>query len=468
MGKRALGVIRLSKTADPASTSLERQREIIEDYTRREGIELVGIAEDTATSAFHIPPEKRRAIREWFAREGDFDCIVYWRQDRLVRRAQDFMGMVSWCQTNGKALYSATEGMGDVTQSAGILVGFIKAWQSEQESVSTSARMIDSQAKLKELGRWRGGRPPYGFRAECMCHHKPHCPDKWAVQPYPGYHLVPDEKGTARIITEAARRVIAGESVHAVASSFNVRGIKSTDGKIWKQFVLRKALRNTALMDGILNPAEFSQLQQALDLRAVNRTVRTTGRDSVLLDIVFCGRCGGKIYRWKRDEIVYGRCRNHALRGETVKPCNLPQMHYDMLEEMVYSMFMEEHEDDEIEERITDATRQMRIDEIDRDLIRLAGEQAEGRVTREEFRLRQDVLLDEKDALKDADNAVEWRGTRELAKSRWDRLSEAERRLWLIRIGITYSVDRVNGAWVLESSPQRNDAKLRERFVRVA
>lgn len=142
---RALGIVRLSKSADPASTSITRQREIIENYVESQGMILVGIAEDPATSAFKIPPERRKNIKAWLDRPDEYDCLVYWRQDRLVRRARDFMGIVFWCQQHGKKLYSATEGLGDVTQHAGLLIGFITAWQAEGESLNTSARVRSSQ-----------------------------------------------------------------------------------------------------------------------------------------------------------------------------------------------------------------------------------------------------------------------------------------------------------------------------------
>src|SRR5215469_10553582 len=274
---RALGIIRLSKTADPASTSIDRQREIIEHYIEQ--------------------------------------------QDRLVRRTADFIGIVNWCRDNDKKLYSATEGLGDVTQHAGLLVGFITAWQSEGESLSTSARVKDTQAKLAKEGRWRGGRLLYGFRPICICHQLAKCPE-W--KDCKGWKLIPDENGSAVVVREAARRVIAGESANAVVADFNRRGVKSADGYLWKALTLRRILRKPALMDGIVSVTEWNQLQDALNARRRNQYVRTLDRDTITLDLVFCGLCGGKIYRWtdkgKQSSRVYGRCRNELKRAEAAQP----------------------------------------------------------------------------------------------------------------------------------------------------
>jgi site-specific DNA recombinase len=475
MGKtRALGIVRLSKSADPASTSIARQREIIENYVESQGMILVGWAEDPATSAFKIPPERRKQIKMWLDRPDDFDCLVYWRQDRLVRRARDFMGIVFWCQQHGKKLYSATEGLGDVTQHTGLLIGFITAWQSEGESLSTSARVKSSQDRLAREGRWAGGRVPYGFRAICVCHELARCPN--GKDDAEGWKLIPDEKGAAITVREAARRVIAGESVNAVTADFNHRGVLSADGKLWKALTLRRILRKPYLLNGILTSAEWDQLQSALAERQRNRYIRTQGRDSITLDLVFCGRCGGKIYRCpdSQENKFYGRCRNELKRSEAAQPCYLPRVPYELLEELVRKD-IQAHENDLIETRITDATRRLRAEEIETDLIELTAELAARRIDRAEFTARQIKLLDERDVLATADSFPEWQETGETVGECWARLSDAERRLWLLRIGTTYTVDReeesgrwrwrFTGSW--RTAGDAAEAEFRERIRRV-
>lgn len=468
---RALGIVRLSKSADPASTSLARQREIIESFVESEGMILVGVAEDRATSAFKIPPERRKRIKAWLDRPDEYDCLVYWRQDRLVRRARDFMGIVFWCQQHAKKLYSATERLGDVTQHAGLLIGFITAWQSEGESLSTQARVRDSQERLRREGRWIGGRVPYGFRAICVCHELARCPN--GKDDAKGWKLTPDEKGTAITVREAARRVIAGESPNAVTADFNRRRVLSADGKLWKALTLRRILGKPVLLQGILTPAEWNQLQSALVERKRHKYVRTLGRDTITLDLMFCGRCGSKIYRCVDGDKVWGRCRNELKRAEAEQPCRLPKVPYEILKDIV-TKDIQAHADDLIETRVTDATRRLRAEEIERELIELAAELAARRVNRAEFTARQDKLLDERDALETADSFPDWQKTGETVGQRWERLSGAERRLWLLRIGTTYTVDREEepgrARWVARGSWREvgdaAESEFRERIVR--
>jgi site-specific DNA recombinase len=471
---RALGIIRLSKSADPASTSLTRQREIIENYVESEGMILVGVAEDPATSAFKIPPERRKNIKAWLDRSDEYDCLVYWRQDRLVRRTVDFVGMVAWCKEHGKKLYSVTERVGDVTEHAGFLIGIINAWQAEGESLNTSARVRSAQDRLRKEGRWPGGRLPYGFRSICVCHELARCPN--GKDEADGWKLVPDEKGTAITVRESARRVIAGESVNAVTADYNRRGVLSAEGKLWKALTLRRILRKPILMQGILTTAEWSQLQNALDERRRAQYVRTLGRDSLTLDLMFCGKCRAKIYRWHNKDTgkTYGRCRNELKRSEVAQPCNMPPIPYEMLREAVVADILM-HKDDLIETRMTDVTRRLRVEEIESELIELATELAARRIDRGEFTARQKKLLDERDALETADDSPEWRKTGETVGEHWERLSDAQRRLWLLRIGAIWLVhceiseDGKSRRWIVRQWAQaENEADRRERIVRPA
>lgn len=470
---RGVGLIRLSKTPDPASTSVERQREHIEAFADQHDIRIVGWAIDTATSAFHIPPERRRQVKEWLDRPGDYDCMVYWRQDRLVRRAADFMGLVTWCKANAKALYSATEGTGDVTEHTGVLIGFIKAWQAEGESQNTSDRVKDAQAKLAKMGRWRGGRVPFGARPVCVCHDRANCPSKKAE----GWKLVADT-GSAKYghCRDSVKRVTAGQSVNSVIADLNRRGIYATDGKPWHASTMWQLLRNRVLLDlGIVDASEWNDLQTALKSRANKRTVRTATA-SPLLDLVFCGRCGGKVYHWRRGENgqYQGRCRNEMHRYEAGKACDLPMIRYELLQEAVATT-VADHAAEVIEERVTDHARKLRVDDIATELMDLLPEFAAKQIDRDEFVRRQTELMDEQEKLEKATGEAGWRPAGETVGQRWARLDETGRRLWLLSTGKRWTVDRetrADGAkrWRIESNWESatDKAGVRERFTRPA
>ena len=434
---RSLGIIRLSKSPDEASTSIDRQTEIIERYAAEHGMELVGVAIDKAVSAFRIPPEKRPAIGAWLARPDDFDVILFWQQSRLVRRTTDLMGMLAWAREHGKKLVSCTESTGDITEHAGELLAYLRAWQDQGESESISTRVKASRARLAQEQRWPGGRVSYGTKAVSR-------------MDGPGFKLVPDEGATADVVREAVQRVIGGESPNAVISDFNRRGIRSADGGRWSAAALRSILRNRSLM-AVISPEDWVRLQETLSARTISHPPSTSSNP--LLGLVFCGRCGDRIYRWhsKRDGRFYGRCRSELKRSEVTTPCTMRMIPYAILLEAA-ELELSDHADLMIERRVVNAggVSKLRADDISRELMDLPVQLAAKSISRQEFTTRQAALLDEQDKLEQQDvsrtpGQAQWVSTGETVEQLWDRSGPDERRAWLQRIGMNWSVSREEG-----------------------
>lgn len=477
MSKRPRGVriVRLSKTPDPTSTSVPRQTEITDRLAGQLDTDIVGDAVNLSVSAFKIPPHKRKGFKRWLDDPNSFDRFLCWRLDRVFRDPFHFMHMAEWCRERGKSIYSDATGNVNLTSDQGMVIGFLNSWQANQESKATSARVINTQDYLARMERYRGGRKPYGYHSICICHEKARCPTLMPDKPK-GWKLVPDEDDRAPKAREAADRLISGESIHAVAVDFNRRDITTSDGKLWLASTMRKVLLNPAMI-GLIGAERYGQLKLAIKERTVNRQVRTLDRSSLLLDVMFCGQCGGKVYRWYRKErnLYYGRCRNEMKRGQVAVACKAPMVRYELLVEAVTDDIMR-HKDWIIQTRVTDATRRLRADQIELDLDNLGAERAARTIDRAEFEQRQRVLLDELDALESADNSPDWVDSGETVGQRWERLSEAERRLWLLRIGTTWTVGReiredgkawrwrILGSW----REYGDDAAYRERVVRPA
>ena len=431
---RSLGIIRLSKSPDEASTSIDRQTEIIERYAAEHGMELVGVAIDKAVSAFRIPPEKRPAIGAWLARPDDFDVILFWQQSRLVRRTTDLMGMLAWAREHGKKLVSCTESTGDITEHAGELLAYLRAWQDQGESESISARVKASRARLVQEQRWPGGRASYGTRAVRRTDG-------------PGYMLVPDEGGTADVVRAAVASVLGGASPNSIIAGWNRRGVRAADGGRWTAAALRAILRNRSLLN-VITPETWISLQETLSARTISHPPSTSGNP--LLGLLFCGLCGDRIYRWhsKRDGRFYGRCRSELKRSEVATPCTMPMIDYAILLEAA-ELDMSEYADLLIERRVVNVggVSKLRTDDIARELLDLPVQLSSGAITRVEFTERQTGLLDEMDRLEQGDrvSVPEWIATGETVEQVWDRLDADGRRAWLQRIGMNWTVSREEG-----------------------
>lgn len=160
---RALVVVRLSVLRDQ-STSPERQREHCRNLITARGWTEAGVAEDPGVSATKYSPFQRPELGDWLAnRTDEFDTLVCWRLDRLVRSTADLAELLRWCEANGKGLVSATEGFDLGTPFGRAMVTIIAAL-GQLEAETTRLRVADSHAKLRTTDRWASGVPPLGFR----------------------------------------------------------------------------------------------------------------------------------------------------------------------------------------------------------------------------------------------------------------------------------------------------------------
>jgi DNA invertase Pin-like site-specific DNA recombinase len=450
-----VGIIRDSARMEP----LEKHREIISKYADAEGIEIVGWAIDLAVSAFRSPPHKRRQVYSWLERAEDFDCFIYYRQDRCFRRMVDYMRTVLWCVDNGKGLYSATEKTGDVTQHENMMRGFMLAYDAESESRAKAERTGIAQARLAIKGHWRGGRPGFGLIG-------------MPKGDGDGYTLAPHPM-QGPIALEATRRIIGGESPHHVMADFNRCGVLSADGRLWKGTGLTKILRNRGLVVyGVIPPEEWEALQRVLDARKHSRSPRVADRDNFILDLMFHGDCGGKIYRWHRngDRRPFGRCVNELKRSESSQPCRMPMVPYVILEESIVDDVIA-HADCAIEIRANAERIKTRLDTIGRELIRLSEQLAARSVGRDDYLREQGELLAEQDRLEGSQGAALWVPTGETVGERWARLSSAEKRMWLLKVGVRWRVyvdDGPDGRqWRVVGSWCPDDPAYRERVAGV-
>lgn len=183
---RAVGVIRLSLLTE-GTTSLARQRGIITAAATTRGSQIVGWAEDLDVSASKIHPMKRPELAAWLARQPDFDELI-------------------WAQVNGKGLASATEPF-DLATPMGRAMAYLTAIFAEMETAATSVRVAGSHEYLRRVGRWGGGKPPYGYQTIANPHGN-------------GVVLVVDQDA-ADVVAEDARRVLAGEAVNSIIADFN-------------------------------------------------------------------------------------------------------------------------------------------------------------------------------------------------------------------------------------------------------
>jgi hypothetical protein len=127
-----------------------------------------------------------------------------------------------------------------------------------------------------------GGTRPFGYR-----------PDRVTVYPV-----------EAALVREAAQRALAGDSVRAIATDWNARGIATAAGKRWTVETLRRMLYSARLSgqrehlgeivapgkwEAIIMPEETARLRAILDERT--RTRSRPVRRYLLAGLLRCGLC---------------------------------------------------------------------------------------------------------------------------------------------------------------------------------
>ncbi|WP_051886322.1 recombinase family protein [Streptomyces hygroscopicus] len=227
---RVLGILRLSRDGEN-STSIERQRDRIEQWADFNGHTIVGWAEDVDVSG-GVAPWERAELGKWLpntigarvpereeqmawnaSRAGEWDIACAWKLDRISRRVLHIVQLGDWARQNRKALASVDDGF-DFTTEMGRLLFTLLAAFAEGELTAIKARQRSSRCHLSQVGRYAGSTPPFGYRAE-------------PAEDGEGFVLVPDETGTAtaKVVREMARMILKEEkSVNAVALWLNETG----------------------------------------------------------------------------------------------------------------------------------------------------------------------------------------------------------------------------------------------------
>lgn len=317
---RALLVARLSVMTDE-STSPTRQLEHGRNAMQARGWTEAGIATDLDVSATKYSPFDRPELGNWLKnRHHEFDAIVVWRLDRLVRSSKDLADLIAWCEANGKTLVSATEGFDLSTPFGKAMVAIIAAL-AELEAGTLSTRVKDSHNALRKMDRWPGGQPPYGY--------------KIVDHPRAGKTLEidPVSSQAVRIMGEMT---LAGKSQWEIAARLTADGFptparyyhkegvsrKTKVSDVWNQSSVGKILKSPATQGykligrsvkerrlargadgmpirytpkGIFTDEEWTQIQEVLKARS--RTRERSHGAAPLLGIVYCAGCGDRLYR---------------------------------------------------------------------------------------------------------------------------------------------------------------------------
>jgi site-specific DNA recombinase len=470
LNMRALIAVRLSRVTD-ATTSPQRQLETCQQLCNQRGYEVIGVANDLDISAGKTSPFTRPQLGDWLEnRPHEFDVLVVYRMDRLVRRLLDLADVIRWCQDHSVALVSATEAFLDLTQPFGDIIAMLVAKVAEMELEAIRDRNRSSAQFNIKAGKYRGGMPPWGYLPDCDT-------GEW--------RFVQDPE-QVQVILEVVQRVLDGEPLRAVAHDLTARKIptprdifavhrgRDPKGYEWHSSGLKRALTHQSLLgyamsngqpvrdsDGspvvrsepILTREVFDHVGAELAQRE-NRKEPTKRSRALLLQVIYCGVCGKPAYRLKGG---IGRTPRYRCASAQYKdPCGNPSIPLDYADDVVERILLRMLGDSERLERVWDSgsDHSAELADIDATLADLTDQLGTGvfaRGTPQRARLdariaalaaRQAELS--ADAVKPA--GWTWKPTGELFRAWWASQGVQERNIWLrsMNVRITWDGDRTH------------------------
>jgi DNA invertase Pin-like site-specific DNA recombinase len=224
---------RISHDDQGDELGVKRQEKACRALVAREGWSLVDVYVDNDRSASKVEvdrPEYRRMLGDLTA--GRINRLVALSTDRLTRKsAAEIEPLIALHRTlDLDEIATVTDGAIRVQTAAGRLLTRVRGDFDAFYAESLSEKVKLKKNELAERGLPPGGgRRPYGFNAANR---------RTGLRG--GIRVVPSE---AKMIREAARRVLRGEQLSTIVNDWNDRGIPTAMGKDrWRWGRLRTIL----------------------------------------------------------------------------------------------------------------------------------------------------------------------------------------------------------------------------------
>ncbi|WP_448334173.1 recombinase family protein, partial [Streptomyces sp. DSM 41534] len=156
---------------------------------------------DLDVSAGKTTPFDRPQLGKWLKRPQDYDVIVFFRVDRIVRRLFDLADLIRWSREHSVTLVSATEAHFDLSTEFGDIIALLVAKVAELELQAISERNASAFKHNYSLGKWRGGMAPWGY----------------VPTQIDGEWRLTQDPDQVTVILEVVERVLKGEPLRSIA-----------------------------------------------------------------------------------------------------------------------------------------------------------------------------------------------------------------------------------------------------------
>lgn len=337
--KRVRTLLRVSSHQQlEADGDLKLQRQIVSDYVdQHEDWESDGKEYfEGGISAYKNSAEDRAALQEAYkdAENKEYDVLVIYKDDRLGRQMLSTMQYIMALKVLGVDVYTVKDGCisPEADDIMGLIMLALRYGSAQKSSSDTGMRVKDTAQKLAAVGKFMGGKPPYGYRLENSGELSKHgrllktlviCPDEAEIVQYMYRLSLNMEFGSvkiAKILNENEKyRQLApdkknwrGETITSILTNPIYSGrtaykrrekingkYRTLDSKDW---IIAKEPNEIIR---IIDDDTWNRVQDKRALRAgkytkklENQNVTVISRNDgmlPLIDILHCGYCGCKM-----------------------------------------------------------------------------------------------------------------------------------------------------------------------------
>jgi site-specific DNA recombinase len=301
--------------------AVERQIEDGRAYFARKGVTVPeeDIFVDDGISASAFSKKKRSDYLRLLDKieAGELDELWMWAEDRTHRQVVELAEFIKLCREHGvKVATAGTEY--DLSDPDQVTMWFIKVRFAEAEVEKTSKRLRRQRLQAATQGRRHaGGSREFGDRGKRRVQGDD---GAWRTEP------IVSEAQAARerdLIREAARRILAGDSLRGIRLDWTAQDIRSTTGKVWQSQTLRKLLLSPRLAgyrvhNGTLYPSDdYPVIVDPVTWEAVCAVLRDPARTTnhrgglprhLLSGLLRCAVCGHRMYPRPWGEGFIYRC----------------------------------------------------------------------------------------------------------------------------------------------------------------
>ncbi len=244
--------------------------------------------------------------------DGQIDCVVVYKVDRLSRSLLDFARMMEVFEQKGISFVSTTQQFNTATPIGRLTLHLLLSFaQFEREMISERTR--DKMAAARRRGKWVGGPPVLGYRIDRVLRK---------------LEVIPEEATQVKALFDMYLRMRSVRAVTEQADAFGWRK-KSYETKAGKTVgggpldrnTVHRILRNRAYTGcvvykgevhegehaAIIDPATFEQAQAILDSKRNGQGPRRQRNfENILQGVLYCS-CAEKMTS------ATGRSRNGTV-----------------------------------------------------------------------------------------------------------------------------------------------------------